>query len=121
MPISVAQIDTPRAGRYLAQLCDHLDHLPQGSRLHGSATGHAGPPPVLHIDRADNHAVITFAWGTCTLDATDTVLLVRVEASGNESLGQAEALLAHRIQTIGHRDQLGVTWNRNPPRDRPAE
>lgn len=120
MPISVAKIDTPRAARYLAQLCDHLDHLPQGSRHHGSASGHDGPPPVLHIDRSDNHAVVTFAWGSCRLDATDTALLVRVEAGDDADLAQAEALLAHRIQTIGHRDQLDLTWIRNPPRDLPA-
>jgi hypothetical protein len=76
---------------------------------------------VLHIDRADNRAVITFAWGTCTLEATDTALLVRVETNDNESLGQAEALLAQRIQTIGHRDQLAVGWKRNQPPEQPVE
>jgi hypothetical protein len=67
MPASLARIATPRAGRYLAQLCDHLGHLPHTPRHHGPGSGHNGPPDVLNIQLADDQAVITFAWGTCTL------------------------------------------------------
>jgi hypothetical protein len=119
MPASLARIDTPRAGRYLAQLCEHLGHMLQGSVRHGSGSGHDGPPIVLDIDRTDDQAVITFAWGTCTLQATDTALLARVEARDDATLGQAEALLAHRIQTIGHRELLTVTWQPDPPASTP--
>jgi hypothetical protein len=114
MPASLARIDTPRAGRYLSQLCEHLGHMLQRPGRHGAGSGHDGPPPVLDIDRTDDQAVITFAWGSCTLRATDSALLVRVEATDDAALGQAEALLAHRIQTIGHRELLTITWQRDP-------
>jgi hypothetical protein len=69
---------------------------------------------VLNIQRADDQAVIAFDWGTCTLQATAAALVVRVEASDDTRLGEAEALLAHRIQTIGSRDHLIVDWQRGP-------
>jgi hypothetical protein len=114
MPASLARIDTARADRYLAQICDHLGHLPHASRHDGQGSGHNGPPQILNIDRTDDQAVITFPWGTCTLQATAGTLLVRVEARDDTALGQAEALIAQRIHTIGSRDHLSVDWQRDP-------
>lgn len=114
MPASRATIDTVRADRYLTQLCDHLDHLPQQSRQHGTGAGHSGPPQVLAVERAEGRAVVTFAWGTCTFDATATALEVRLEAPDSTTLATAEALITHRIQTIGTREQLTVDWRPDP-------
>jgi hypothetical protein len=94
--------------------CGHLGHLPPAARHHGPGSGHAGPPQVLNIDRADDRATITFAWGSCTLQATDVALLVRIEAADGAMLGQAETLIAQWIQTIGSREQLAVEWRRDP-------
>jgi hypothetical protein len=113
MPASVARVTTPQAGRYLAQLCDHLGHLPSASRHARPGSGHNGPPQVLNIERSEDQAVITFAWGICTLQAA-AALVVRAEANDDAALGQAETLLAHRIQTIGAREQLTVDWQRGP-------
>jgi hypothetical protein len=112
MPASFARIETIRASRYLTQLGDHLSHL--SGRMHQPARDgeHAGPPQVLSVARADDHTVITLAWGTCALQATDAALLVRIEVRDVADLGQAEALIAHRIQTIGSREQLTVEWQR---------
>ncbi len=114
MPTARATIDTVRADRYLSQLCDHLERLPQQSQRHGTHGGHPGAPQVLHIERAQRHAVITFVWGTCTLDATATALQVRLEAPEATTLATAEALVAHRLQTIGSRVQLTVEWQHDP-------
>jgi hypothetical protein len=113
MPASTARIETTRANRYQTQLVDHLGHLSHGMQHHGRQGEHAGPPQVLSVARADDHAAITFAWGTCTLQASGTALVVRLEARDAADLGQAEALIAHRIQTIGSREQLTVEWRRD--------
>jgi hypothetical protein len=115
MPVSHAQIPTARADRYLSQLCDHLDRLSQAAHHHGSHDGHPAPTARLTIDRSDHRATVTFEWGTCTLQATETALHVRVEAPESAALDQAETLLAHRVRTIGARDQLTVEWRRDPP------
>jgi hypothetical protein len=116
MPASTARIETTRANRYQTQLVEHLSHLSQGMHHHGRGGDHGGgPPQILSVTRADDHAVITFAWGTCALQATDTALVVRLEVRDVADLGQAEALIAHRIQTIGSREQLTVEWQREPP------
>jgi hypothetical protein len=112
MPASLARIETTRASRYLTQLGDHLSHLSQRMHQHARNGEHAGPPQVLSVAATDDHALITFAWGTCALQATDTALLVRIEVQDVADLGQAEALIAHRIQTIGSREQLTVAWQR---------
>jgi hypothetical protein len=113
MPASTARIVTTRAARYLAQLADHLGHLSKGMHHHRPDGEHAGPPQVLNVARSDDQAVITFAWGTCTLTATDTALVVRVEAQELADLDRGEALIAHRIKTIGSREQLTVDWQRD--------
>jgi hypothetical protein len=115
MPSSLARIETPRAGRYLAQLCEHLDHVRQGSPHARSTSAHSGPPQVLEINRTDDHAVIAFAWGTCTLEATGVALVVRIDAEDGPALGQAENLIGHRIDTIGSRERLIVDWQPMPP------
>jgi hypothetical protein len=74
---------------------------------------------VLDVSHEGDQAVITFAWGSCTLQATTSALLVRVEANDDAALSQAEAQLAQRIQTIGHREPLHVTWQRDPPASTP--
>jgi hypothetical protein len=69
---------------------------------------------VLNIERTGDRATITFGCGTCTLQATDTALVVRIEAADSTALGQAETLVAHRIQTSGSREQLTVEWQGQP-------
>jgi hypothetical protein len=69
---------------------------------------------VVEVARTDDQAVITFPWGTCTLQATDTALILRLETNDEIALGQAETLFGHRIQTIGSREQLTTEWQRDP-------
>lgn len=133
MPSAEAHIPTPRADRYLHQLCDHLDHMSPGERpttsrsgtghgagrgaddtSHGAghgSPGHDGPPRVLRVHRAENRAHIEFDWGTCDLTATANDLTVRVSADHLETLARGQQLLQQRIETIGRRDQLAVTWD----------
>jgi hypothetical protein len=115
MPASTARIETTRAARSLTQLAEHLGHLSQRMHQHARNGEHAGPPQVLNIEQGDERAVITFAWGTCTLTSTDTALVVRLDAQNAADLDQAEALFAHRIQTVGSREQLTVEWQRDAP------
>jgi len=111
MPTAEARVETARAERYLAQLCDHLGHMRHGGlATHHHATGHGGPPDVQRVEHAGDRAVIVFNWGQCTLHASANALIIRAEATDDAALTRAQALIGRRIETIGRREHLTVTW-----------
>jgi hypothetical protein len=116
MNAAVAQIPTERASRYLEQLCRHLGQM---SRMrHPAPAGHRGgqaPPPVQHVDWSDTSGEIRFTDGTCTLHATPTELLLRVDADDEDSLRRLQDGITRRLATIGRRDHLTVDWQRPDP------
>lgn len=103
-----AQVTTDRAARYLAQLCEHGRHVGH-QRLHRSRPHDAGAQ-LQHAEWADSHGVLTFDVGLCTLDATEHSLIVHVAAEDADSLRRIQDALSQRLQLIGRRDQLVVTW-----------
>lgn len=129
MPTAEGRVQTPRAERYLAQLVDHLTHLGQdseghkpgqhGQHGHGAvgavgavgSGGHEGPPVVRHVERADGHARIEFDWGRFELTATATELVLEVHADDPRAAARGQALIAHRMETIGRREHLTVAWD----------
>jgi hypothetical protein len=125
MPASYAHVPTSRAGRYLAQLCSHgrlmsrlARHRPSGSgQDHGGGGGHGndGAPPVATASSAGTEGIIDFGWGRCTLRATAGTLTLYAEAGDPQRLRQIQDGISARLQRIGRRDQLAVTWTEAPP------
>lgn len=135
MPTAKARVQTSRADRYLAQLVDHLTQVGQhgagqhNQHRHGQHTphgdpggpdgpggqGHAGPPVVRHVERTDGHARIEFDWGLLALTATASELILEVRADDPAALARGQDLIKHRVETIGHRDRLTVTWQSPRP------
>lgn len=112
MPTAEAQIATDRASRYLMQLCSHLNRM---SGVHhqtpaGHGAGHK-PPKVEHVDHSDTYGTIRFTHGVCALRATADSLTLRLDAADGETLQRLQSGLAGRIEKIGRRDQLTVTWS----------
>jgi len=110
-----ARVMTPRASRYLIQLCEHLkqiEHQAHPGWTHGKGSPmHAGEPPrARRVEWTDNHGIITFDDGQCVLDAAADALTVRLTADDAASLQRMMTLFKHRLETIGHRDKLVVTW-----------
>jgi hypothetical protein len=86
MPTAEARIETARADRYFAQLCDHLGQMRHGGLTAHHRSGHGGPPDVQRVEQAGDSAVIVFDWGQCTLHASANALTVRAEATGDAAL-----------------------------------
>jgi hypothetical protein len=63
-----------------------------------------------HVEWSDDRGVISFDWGRCTLRAVPGVLTLHVEAADEESLHELEQRVGGRLQQIGRRDHLTVTW-----------
>jgi hypothetical protein len=103
-----ARVNTERSTRYLVQLCRHV---------HLVAQRH--PQLQAHVEWSDDRGVISFGWGRCTLRADPGVLTLRAEAPDEERLHQLQQRVADRLEQVGRRDRLTVTWT--PPRGAGAQ
>jgi hypothetical protein len=114
MPTVEARIRTDRAARYLAQLCRHaagVGVLDQPGRHGDDRPLHA----QRRVERDDTDGVISFDRGRCTLRATAEGLILVVEAEDDEALRLMQDALGARVELIGRRDHLIVTWRACPP------
>ena len=115
MPKAEARIPTHRAGRYLTQLCRHtaqvgaLGDKRRHRQQHGAARAAAASIP-RYSECSDAVGLIVFDSGRCTLRATSDELILRAEADDLQNLDHIKEALTTRVQRIGHRDQLTVTW-----------
>lgn len=110
MPTLQTTVTTHRAGRYLSQLCVHLEELDQlAGRSHVMASSHPGDG-VCSVERTQSHAVIEFAHGRCELTASDDDLCITLTADDASSLENLRQMLTTRLVTIGRRDGLALIW-----------
>ncbi|MFD8079410.1 DUF2218 domain-containing protein [Streptomyces sp. NPDC059718] len=111
MPVAEARVPTERPSRYLVQLCKHAgqmgSHMRHGPRLHRNGEA---PPEIKNVEWSDTHGTIDVGWGRCTLEAGPDALTLRMEAADADGLERFQALIAGRLERIGRRDALHVTW-----------
>jgi hypothetical protein len=99
MLIAEARVETERSSRYLVQRCQHLDKVAQKN-----------PQLQAHVEWSDDRGQIGFGWGRCTLRALPGVLTLRAEARDQDTLHQLEQRIGDRLEQVGRRDRLTVTW-----------
>ncbi|HEX6447938.1 MAG TPA: DUF2218 domain-containing protein [Trebonia sp.] len=99
---------TGRADRYLDQLCRHLGQMRQ--KRHRMMDRHAGMPEVRGVEHAGSRGEVRFADGAWTLTATPEALLLRVDAVDEQALRRLRDGITGRVEKIGRRDRLTVTW-----------
>jgi hypothetical protein len=109
VPTAQTRIPTDRASRYLTQLCQHLNQISDHPRHRGVTHG-GRPPQVRRVEYSDSRGVIEFTSGTCTLHATSEELTIKLAADDATELQQLQQLLSARLETVGRRDNLVVTW-----------
>lgn len=107
MPAAQTYIRTDRASRYLAQLCEHLDHLGRNPPRHAGA-GHG--PQMQRVESTERHGVIEFPFGSCELAAADDGLTIRLTADDADGMQHLQEMFKVRLETIGRRDGLVVDW-----------
>ena len=116
MPVAQAHVPTTRARRYLAQLGSHSRQLGRLARHQAHRPSEGGAAPAARpTEWSDTSGVIDFGWGRCTLDATDEALTLRAEADDPDRLQRIQDGIARRVERIGRRDRLTVTWQPAPP------
>ncbi|MER7788234.1 DUF2218 domain-containing protein [Streptomyces sp. NPDC097640] len=116
-----AYIPTDRASRYLVQLCRHGSQMTgiPGHRPRAHAGGGA-PPRLRHVEWSDTEGVLDFGFGQCALEAGPEGLTLRARADGEEHLRRILDGIAARVEKIGRRDNLHVTWHRPDAADADA-
>ncbi|WP_427890141.1 DUF2218 domain-containing protein [Kribbella sp. GL6] len=95
MPALEAQVETPRADRYLTQLASHLSHGPGGLQV---------------VSESPDQLVVDLGPATWTIRSTPERLLLRLEAEDPAALEDQSSRVAHRIEQLGRRDDLRVVW-----------
>jgi hypothetical protein len=120
MPASHAHIPTSRAIRYLTQLCNHGSLMGRLARHRPTSHGGGGGgSPVVTVASSGTEGVIDFGWGRCTVHAAAGTLTVHAEAGDPLQLRQIQDGITARLQRIGRRDQLAVSWTPGPPAEEP--
>lgn len=108
MYASRARIPTDRAARYLKQLCEHSDQMSALTLRHGHAEG--ASPGVRHTEWSGTEGVIDFGRGRCTVRAGGEELTLHAEAEDQRTLRRLQDAMKGRLERIGRRDALTVTW-----------
>ncbi len=90
MTQSISHIQTPKAGRYLQQLCKHFGHK-------------------VPVSFDATQGSITLPFGLCTLAAKDDTLILQVFDGDTDKL---EKVIASHLERFAFREALSVTWER---------
>jgi uncharacterized protein len=101
MLVSVAEVKTDRASRYLTQLCKHFAHK-------------------VRAEWTDRQGRVEFDFGACTLVAQDAFLELTAAAPDSEALARVEHVVGSHAERFGSRDGLTVTWQRRGSADSSA-
>ncbi|MBZ5736400.1 DUF2218 domain-containing protein [Nocardioides sp. TRM66260-LWL] len=104
---STARIDTPRAERYRDQLARHGAGMLRQTQIGGAV----GLPPIRDASTVEGAVVLEFAWGRCTVTATQGELVLFAEASTAADLERIQSGVGGRVTRIGRRDGLSVAWS----------
>lgn len=114
MPTADGRVATPRARRYLFQLCRHARRMPSHP-AHGGRPHHAaGAPAIHHVEWTDTEGLLRLDSGVCSLHANPDALLLHVEAVDDPALRRIRHLLTTRLEGFGRRDGLQVEWQHPP-------
>jgi hypothetical protein len=93
MVLSEARVATPRAARYMTQLCKHFEHRRNVS-----------------YDAA--HGSIAFDSGVCSMAATGDLLVLQAAAGTEENLTRLEEVVIHHLARFAFRDKPAIEWRR---------
>lgn len=117
MPTVEATVQTTNAVRYVTQLARHGVAMADGRghrmRMHGGSNPLADGEVSLQVEQAAHRTTLTFdPWGTCTARAEGGLLMLRVDASDEQSVQRLQDIITRDIERFGRREQLTLAWGR---------
>nr|WP_294519163.1 DUF2218 domain-containing protein [uncultured Rhodopila sp.] len=88
---STAEIATPLAGRYMAQLCKHFQHK-------------------LPVTLDDTSGHIAFSIGDCRLSTADNRLTLSLDSPDDTQLLQLQDVVARHLLRFAFRETMQIVW-----------
>lgn len=89
--VANAQVDTPKASRYLKALCNHFDRKAEA-----------------RYD--DNSGHVKFPFGECVLHVVEDTLLLQVTAESDTMFARVKHVVADHLVRFGTNEELVVNW-----------
>ncbi len=86
-----AQVQTPKASRYLKALCNHFNRK-------------------VSAEYNDQHGSVQFGFGVCTMDASADVLTLRVQAEDVDNFARVKWVVADHLIRFSSDEGLEVVW-----------
>jgi hypothetical protein len=86
-----AQVETPKASRYLKALCNHFNRK-------------------VTAEYDEQRGTVQFGFGTCEMEASASVLNLQVQAEEADSLTRVKAVVADHLERFSGDEALRVAW-----------
>jgi hypothetical protein len=113
-----AVIQTDHADRYLARLGQHTGKMGRQPGHRPRRHGGGEPPEVQHAEWSGTQGTVRLNLGRWTIRAAPGGLTLHAEAADQASLQQIQDMLTTRLEKLGWREHLTVSWQ---PHAAPAE
>ena len=91
MPMSRAEIATESGARVMKRLCKHWAHK-------------------LEVEHKEGQGRVTFADGSCLMQAEADRLVVAIESLEEESLDRLEGVVASHLERMAGDEALDIVW-----------
>ena len=110
------RITTPRASRYLVQLCRHATALASGTRPHPTLAD-----TRIKAEWCPTQGTIAFGrWGRCSMAADKDRLTVRIQAEDPTRLETIRDIVTGTLGRFDHPGTAPVTWLHSHDADDPT-
>ncbi|GHD56849.1 DUF2218 domain-containing protein [Jeongeupia chitinilytica] len=91
MPAAYASVATPDASRFLFKLCKHF-------------------AKKIPVEFDEHHGRAEFAFGACTLSASETELRFDCDSQSDEALARLQSVLVEHLALMTRANPLPVVW-----------
>lgn len=95
MLTALAQVKTPKAGRYLKALCNHFSRK-------------------VTAEYDEHHGTVQFGFGYCELDASADELVMRIQATDDENFTRVKHVVGDHLERFSGEETLQVIWIDQP-------
>ena len=84
-------VKTAKGARYLRALCNHFDRK-------------------VTAEYTDNNGRVQFGFADCTMAATDTSLIINVQANDHEGIERAKFVVSDHLTRFAPTENLTIAW-----------
>jgi hypothetical protein len=92
MPIATAHVAIPTPSRYMNRLAKHFEHR-------------------VSVTRDEKTASVAFPDAPCSMQASDTHLDIRIEASSPDTIARLQEVVTRHLKQVASQETFDVEWS----------